>query len=600
MSRNERIVLAAILAVALALRLAFILGQRSDVLFASPQLDEKHYVDYASALVHGMSHEQDALPYWQPPGIVYVLCATFKIAGPSLLVPRVLSALVSVASCFLLFALGRRLFSTRIGLAAAAILAVHGVVVFETYELLPPTYALFFDLAAILLLVRGDSWRLALGAGLALGASALFAATVLPCALVGVIVLRRRRLAVLAFVAGVILPIAPVTARNWVRSGQPVLISANAGLNFYLGNNAHYRGTMTLRPGRHWEALVAEGDSSYFAQQGLAFYRDAPLDAAALLLRKLYLFVHGAEIARDTDIYAVRHDSRLLAVLVSPGPLHVPDGLLIPLALVGLVALWPERRRLAVPLGFLAVQAVVVSAFFVSARYRLPSIPLFALLAAAGVPRLVQRIPARPLWIAATCTLVVAIGIVFNLPAWETRYSLAAEREMFRGLAYASRNEPRAAAGAFARATELDPGSAASWFELGNTYDAMANPAQAIDAWAHAAQLDPWDSRARRREAVARSRLGDLDGAIRALETLIATAAREPAHYAPDHLNLAFTLVRRGEPDRAIAHLRAAAIDPDYLRGALPRMMAGSGDIHSAAFLDAVAQVTREIGAEPR
>ena len=93
--------------------------------------------------------------------------------------------------------------------------------------------------------------------------------------------------------------------------------------------------------------------------------------------------------------------------------------------------------------------------------------------------------------------------------------------------------------------------------------------------------------------------MGDVDGAIRALETLIATGGREPAHYAPDHLNLAVTLARRGQIDRAIQHLRAAAVDPEYLRGALPRMVGpllGTDDVKAPAFFHAVADVARTAG----
>ncbi len=613
--KRERLALWIILAVALGLRVAFVLGQRTEVFFDTPQLDEAHYVDEARRLIAGTPGEQDHLPYWQPPGIIYVLTAIFRFAGTGLLAPRLVSALVSAASCLVLFAIARRRFGVRIALAAAAVLAVHGMVIFQAYELLPATFAMFFGLLAVHLLLvaqeRGSPANggystdaIAAGAGGALGISALFAATILPFAAVGVIALRKRRLAVLAFAAGVVVPIAPVTIRNYVRAGEPVLISSNGGLNLYIGNNADYRATFSLRPGRRWEELVDEphrkagvvdatgAASSYFMHEGLAFVRDEPLAAAGLLARKLYLFFHGAEIARDSDIYAVRGSSLLLRVLVWPPPLDFPDGVLIPLALLGIVALWPHRRRLAVPLAYLGVQAVFIPIFFVSARHRVPALPFFVLFAAAGAPELwKRRVPAAT----ALALLVVAL----NVPTWETRFSLAGEHELFRGKALLDRGDRLGAAQAMKRATELAPDDTRCWFELGNADDALGRPLEAAAAWERAAQLDPWDSRARRREAVALSRVGDLDGAIHALETLIATGGREPAHYAPDHLNLAVTYVHRGQPDRAIEHLRAAAVDPSYLRGALPRIagpLLGASDVQSPAFFRALADVARTAG----
>ena len=609
MSRRERIALASIVGLALVVRLAFIFGQRSDVLFETPQLDEQRYVEEARAIVHGTATAQDHLPYWQPPGMVYVLSATFTIAGDGLLAPRILLALVSAASCLLLFALARRLAGIRVGLAAAAILALHGVVVFESYQLLPATFALAFDLAALLLLSiaqERERWRTAFAAGLALGCSALFAATVLPFALVGVVALRRRRMHALALLVGVALPIIPVTARNWIRTGEPVLVSANAGLNFYIGNNIDYDLTFSLRPGRGWIDLVEEpmrsgvtpgtaGASHYFMGKGLAFFRDHPLGGAAHLLRKTYLFFHGAEIPRDADVYDARRSSTLLSALVWRGPLYFPDGLLIPLALVGIAGLWPQRRRYALPLAFLAIQVVFVSVFFVTARHRVPTLPLFALFAAAGVPHLARS---RLRWAAAAA--FVALVVACNWPTWESRLSLSAEREMFRGLAYQARKQLPAALAAFERATATDGSSAASWFELGNAYDASGRLPDAVEAWRRAAELDPWDSRARRREAVGRSRMGDIAGAIRALEALIAAGTREPAHYAPDHLNLALALARRGDLDRAGPHLRGAMADPAYLRGALPRMwgqlVEASG--RSPELSRQLADIARAVGCE--
>ena len=192
MSRRERLILAAILGVALGLRLWLLIDKHADVLFDHPVLDEQRYVDAARAMAHGLPAEQR--PFWQPPGIEYALAALFKLAGPGLLVPRLLQAVLSTASCLLLFAIGRRLFSIRIGLAAAAILAVHGVVVFETYELLPPTWMLFFDLVALhLLLIARErrTWPWALATGLALGVSAVFSPTILPFALVAAALVRR-------------------------------------------------------------------------------------------------------------------------------------------------------------------------------------------------------------------------------------------------------------------------------------------------------------------------------------------------------------------------------------------------------------------------
>ena len=51
------------------------------------------------------------------------------------------------------------------------------------------------------------------------------------------------------FCWGLLVAIAPVTLRNYAIGGDAVLISSNAGINFYLGNNPEYQRTVNIRPG---------------------------------------------------------------------------------------------------------------------------------------------------------------------------------------------------------------------------------------------------------------------------------------------------------------------------------------------------------------
>jgi len=594
--RRIRLALAAILVVAFALRLAYVMSQRSDVLFEHPVLDETSYVDAARGIVAG--HVQDK-PYWQPPGIIYVLAACFEISD-GLLLPRLLQVLISVATCGLAFLIGRRLFNVRVGLAAAAILALHGVLVFECYELLPATWIVFFDTLALWLSLRAAESRAPLAAfatGLAIGVSAIFAPTILPFAVIAAIAVRKP-IAIAALVVGVVLPIAPVTMRNYRHGGEVVLVSANSGLNLYLGNNADYRTTFALRPGRHWEELTSEGlrrgitkpgaQSSYYQRKARSFVAHHPGSALVLTGRKLYLFFHGAEVPRDTDLYAARRDSWLLAVLV--WPLVFPDGLLIPAALIGIALLWRERRRLALPLALLAMLAIVTAIFFVSSRHRAPALPLFALFAAAGAAPLVERWRSWPLKARVLASVgIAALVVALNIPTFETQLSYAGELDFYRGIAMKNPDDKRAA---FERATAANPNDPRAWFELGN---ALQGP-DAIAAWQHAVAADPWDSRARRRIAGALVQQGDIDGAIATLQQSIDAHLRDDAHYAPDHLNLAFLHIQRGNTVAAIDHLRAAArADINYVHGTLPRMassLRGAPNI-DPAFLQAVDEVLR-------
>jgi 4-amino-4-deoxy-L-arabinose transferase-like glycosyltransferase len=444
------------------LRLGFVLARHGDILFDHPALDEAEYVQHARSLALG--HGEDRA-YWQPPGLVYMLAATFKVFGPGLLAPRILQVLASIGSCALAFAVARRLFDVRVALVTAAICALHGVLVYECYELLPATWIVLFDLLALWLLLRAAEARDPLwsfGAGLAVGVSAIFAPTILPFVLVAAVVLRRP-VPIAALVLGVLLPVVPVALRNYDHGGEIVPVSTNSGLNLYIGNNTDYRATFSVRPGRDWEQLTSEPArhgipanrpgawSAYFQHKALRFVVDEPGSALALAARKLWLFLHGAEIPRDTDLYAARDESWLLGALVWPRPVDVPDGLLIPAALVGIAALWRERRRLVLPLALLATLAVVTAAFFVTARHRAPALPLFALFAAAGAPLAWQR------WRVHAAIAAAVLVVALNLPTWETRLSYPGELDFYRGLAAEAQRDVPAARAAFQRALAANP-----------------------------------------------------------------------------------------------------------------------------------------------
>ena len=95
-------------------------------------------------------------------------------------------------------------------------------------------------------------------------------------------------------------------------------------------------------------------------------------------------------------------------ILVSPRPLDLPDGLLVPAALLGIAALWSERRRLAAPLALLATIAASGIVFFVDARHRAPALPLFALFAAGGAAPLYAWMRRRPAMIGVAAALVMS------------------------------------------------------------------------------------------------------------------------------------------------------------------------------------------------
>lgn len=208
--------------------------------------------------------------------------------------------------------------------------------------------------------------------------------------------------------AAAALAIAPATAHNLMASGEPILISSQAGLTFYHGNNPGADGLIApvgvvnekasqardslLRARRELghDAGWAEA-SAHWRARGLAWWADEPVRATGVALRKLW---YGLTARRYGDVYQPwreRRDGVASWLWLAP----VPVAWILPVALVALFGLGRAlgRRRAAVLGVFVGAPLAVCVVFFYTPRYRAPAIvgavPLAALAAtvAAGSAR---------------------------------------------------------------------------------------------------------------------------------------------------------------------------------------------------------------------
>src|SRR5262245_64077585 len=90
--------------------------------------DSHGYDEWAQRIAAGdwLGHEV----FYQAPLYPYLLGVTYAIAGRSLLVVRIVQALIGSASCVLLALAGTRLFSPRVGVTAGVMLALYAPAVF--------------------------------------------------------------------------------------------------------------------------------------------------------------------------------------------------------------------------------------------------------------------------------------------------------------------------------------------------------------------------------------------------------------------------------------------------------------------------------------
>ncbi len=385
--------------------------------------------------------------------------------------------------------------------------------------------------------------------------------------------LRVLRVPVIALLLGLVVVLLPVVGRNYAVTGGIYLTTSQFGPNFYIGNNPASDGTyMSLRPGRgapEYErqdatelaeqalqrTLTPAEVSSYWTDRALAFIADRPRDWLALTARKVALLWNTGEMLDTESQESYEDHSPLLRVLAVVG--HF--GVIVPLALVGLVAAWPDRRRLWPLLAMFAAYAASVVMFYVFARYRFPLVPFLLLFAARGA------ISARALFTAAAtrrrALLAAAVAIVAVAVNWPmlspTRMRAITETNL--GSAFHEAGRYDEAVAHYEKAAALEPDYAPAYNNLGVTLRAQGRVDAAIAAYEKGLALE--DDYPDLHYNLANALL-EQNRADEAAAHLRQSLTGEPAS-AATHNNLGMALAAKGQHEQAAAEFRAAiAFEP--------------------------------------
>jgi tetratricopeptide (TPR) repeat protein/4-amino-4-deoxy-L-arabinose transferase-like glycosyltransferase len=421
---QERGFLLALFALAVCVRLLFYWFAYDTPLFGAPMVDESWHDTWARQLVAQGGHYESV--FFRAPLYPYFLAALYAVSDGSVAFARAFQLLISSISVVLFYVLARGFLSRRLARIAAIALCFYGTLIWYEQALLIPVVIIFLDLLLLYLLLRyqkSRSWlTLALAggvAGLSMVARPNLAVFV---AGVGVVLLMRdehatewagriKRTAL--FLAVAALPVIPVAAHNYAYSGDFIPVASQGGINFYLGNNPVADG-LTMRMPEilinedvSWDEFVPLTDSlareargrmlspgeisSFWMGRFGDYVVSEPGGFVSGLLRKTYFLFAGVENSDNFDLYFYRHLNPVYAAMVWRAGLHFPFGLVSPLAILGLVVLWPKRRQWRWLYLFVLLYAPTVIGVLVTARHRLPLVPVFLLFAVAGTALLFER-----------------------------------------------------------------------------------------------------------------------------------------------------------------------------------------------------------------
>ena len=422
LTRRQQLLLATVALLALALRLLYLWGQaRNNPLYDALFMDPLQHHEWAQQIAAGKGMGE--APFFRAPLYYYCLGALYALFSVDTSLGRLFGCALGALAAYLAGRLGNELGGFRTGLLAALLTACYWPLIYFDAELLSVSLENALNLGMLVALLaagRRDDLRLYALGGLLFGLSAITRPTVLvlapALAIWPAISMQparrwRRALGAAALIGlGATAAILPVTARNALVGGEPVLIATSGGVNFYIGNNPSSNGYSALVPGappniqgvyeeshrmaeRASARSLSRGESSRFwLERSFDWIRTEPAAFAAHLGLKLRYLLAPVEIPNNQPIRFTTRFSALSALFWLGFPL------LICLAAPGLViGVAEDWRRWLLPLAFVLLLSSVIVLFFAPARFRAPLVPVLCVAAATCMWRLPLLFAARRL-----------------------------------------------------------------------------------------------------------------------------------------------------------------------------------------------------------
>ncbi|MBN1342583.1 MAG: glycosyltransferase family 39 protein [Phycisphaerae bacterium] len=439
----------AIYVLAVGVRLVFLGEARHNPLYQHPTIDELFHHLTAKAIVEGHAPKR---AFFRAPGHLYFAAGIYKIVGPEPMRARVVQVFVASLSPVLLLLIGARLFGPAAGIVSGVLASIFWTFVFFSTELLDvsPACVLYLLLAYLLVALDDQRWWKPLLCGVVLGLGAITRPNVLAFApvLAAMFIWAARKAArsrrppaspaawirtgmvrAGSLAGGVALAIAPVTIRNYVVSGEPVLISAWGPGVFWATNNPTTDAKRMYDPPRydknspflsdlredpalkhaalsqHMFLHAAErlghrpsyGEvGRFYLRLSVEYVRQYPGKLLGDVFKRLCWTFNSLEYPFNKDLYDFLDFTPFLRTL---SWLHF--GVICPFGFVGLLLLLNLRRWPAGLAYYLAMLLTLVlggALFPITARYRLPAVYLMIPLIAYGAVELIRRLTPPVRW----------------------------------------------------------------------------------------------------------------------------------------------------------------------------------------------------------
>jgi 4-amino-4-deoxy-L-arabinose transferase-like glycosyltransferase len=379
--------------------------------------------------------------FYQDPLYTYLVALTYKVLGPDVRWVFAWQMLLGVAGNVLIYLIARKYFGEWVAVLAAALAVLCSPMLY--YELILVRETLI-SLAGLLMAYlttlaferRRWGWWVGLGAavGLSIILKSHFVLFLIGVAAAIVIGYRKDWRRMLAsgglFMAGVVVAISPLAARNVAVGVSPLTTTSAAGITFIGANTVDYAGNGFFVSPQYAARIMGDTNGKMLPAviECLKTHPDIA-SYAQLVWGKFEKTWQWYEIPSNSSFDYYRLHSSLLR--------HLPVTFLLisPLALVGLV-LAVRRFKTCWPLYLLVLtNLAVLLMFHVMSRHRRPL--LAALIPFAAIPAVwIAQWIAQRKWVRA----VVTVAALILVGLWTSR-PLPAGAELIRPVDYEVANE---------------------------------------------------------------------------------------------------------------------------------------------------------------
>jgi tetratricopeptide (TPR) repeat protein len=517
--RKHLLVIAIIGAV---LRILFDLQLPGSSFFGLYFLDSEVLQNWALDIYNGNTPDT---PFFRAPLYPYFLALIYKIFGLSVWAVIIVQNVLGILTAIISYSFANRLFGSKVALLTGIIVVSYPTLLIYEAETMMTSLEVFLYTWTVYLMflsVENPSKANLAKAGIVFGLAAITRPVILPLAIIWPIAhliknkmdsFRETVISTAVFACFILIPIIPVTLSNYANGEEFILISTQGGSNFYVGNSRTADGISVtalgpqLRIGKYrdnvWTSSVDEahrrsGKKLTEGEVSSFWYRETFHEISSnfsqwlvLCLKKFYYFWHGQEIYNVNSLYYASDYSFLMKILLWKKILNFPSGLLFPLMFLGCYLAIRNKIAWPVPILYILLFSLVITLFFVCARFRQPIIPVAVMFASSAIMILSAIWKENRKTFLAYFGTAAVLAVILNAGGNIDSKQNLSQFEMVKGGIHLHKNNLQEAIKSFENALEIEPLNMAVFDLLGEAYLTSRNYDEAERIYKRAHDLYP-------------------------------------------------------------------------------------------------------------